>query len=99
MEVAVNYMQEGEFKIICKALENSFSSCYSHWYLLCSLVVTDFLKSVGTCSTSPKTVLIGKYYCSYSNASTVTLAVMSKLTPDHIIRTWKVSLSGLQSRK
>lgn len=92
MEIAVNYMQEEEFKMICKAPENNSGSCYSHCYLLHSLVETGFVRSVGTCTTSPKTVLIGNRYCSYHNASTVFLAVMSKLTPDHIIRTWKVSL-------
>lgn len=85
--------------MMCKVLENNSSSCYSRWYLLCSLVKIGFVISVGTRTTLTKTVLIGKYYCSYSNISTVFLVVMSKLTPDHIIRSWKVSLSGLWCRK
>lgn len=99
MEIAVNSMQEVELKMMCKVLENNSSSCYSRWYLLYSLVQIGFVISVGTWTTLMNTVSIGKHYCSYSNISTVFLVVMSKLTPDHIIRSWKVLLSGLWRKK
>lgn len=85
--------------MILKALENNSSSCYSHWYLLCSLVQVGFATSAGTLTTLPKSVLIGKHYCSYGNTSTVFLVIVNKLTSDYIIRNWKVSLSGIQCWK